>query len=221
MFTVQGFNSEITEELSTMSELKRTEKEIPTTSDGPQIFFTTSNQSTDQEACECPKVESGPCCSILCNWLKLLPRPHLELATPAKATLKSSQVFPCQLLPPAYRKEGSKWKHHSLCLPSDHKSEVYLGHYTVDELSCVLTVSRASTRRNSVWRLMVTLEGGRKAILVHILCLWRRWRDKTLAVGRGTHLRRRTRQESLLNSGGCSKFGVCGLILVLFAGFLF
>ena len=51
MFTVQGFNSEITEELSTMSELKRTEKEIPTTSDGPQIFFTTSNQSTDQEAC--------------------------------------------------------------------------------------------------------------------------------------------------------------------------
>ena len=60
MFTVQGFNSEITEELSTMSELKRTEKEIPTTSDGPQIFFTTSNQSTDQEACESPKVESGP-----------------------------------------------------------------------------------------------------------------------------------------------------------------
>ena len=35
---VQCFNSEITKQLSTMSKLKRAEKEILTTSDGPQIF---------------------------------------------------------------------------------------------------------------------------------------------------------------------------------------
>ena len=47
-----------------MLQLGCAEKEIQTTSYGPQIFLTTSNQSTDQEACESPKVESGPCDSL-------------------------------------------------------------------------------------------------------------------------------------------------------------
>ena len=71
---------------------------------------------------------------------------------------------------------------------------------------------------------MVTLEGGRKAEFPHMRCLWRRWRDsqpERSEGGRTCGVGKVWRDCGIVLRGGCSDFGVCGLIVVWFVRLVF